>query len=139
MEALIRDGYKCVLTGKYDSQALDVPDIDEETIIRVGAVNTRCAHIAPESTYFNDFEHPNSPEKVRTYGFLAAASEFILVQTLYSASFLAVLKRFGYDAEKLDGEKVHSLFNVMTMQHDVYYLFDRLELWFEATVSVTDI
>ena len=70
---------------------------------------------------------------------MAAAFDFILVQTLYSAPFLAVLKHFGYDAEKLDGEKVHSLFNVMTMQRDVYHWFDRLELWFEATVSVTSI
>jgi hypothetical protein len=59
--------------------------------------------------------------------------------TLYSALFLAVLKHFGYDAKKLDGEKVYSLFNVMTMQRDVYYWFDRLELWFQATVSVTGI
>jgi hypothetical protein len=57
-------------------------------------------------------------------------------QTLYSASFLVVLKRFRYDAEKLDGEKVHPLFNVMTMQRDVYYWFNRLGLWFEATVSI---
>jgi len=69
MEALIRDGYKCVLTGKYDTQAIDIPYIDDETIFRVGAVDTRCAHIAPESTYFTDFEHPNSPEKVNPYGF----------------------------------------------------------------------
>jgi len=71
--------------------------------------------------------------------FLAAASEFIIAQTLYSTSFLAVLKRFGYDAEKLNGENVYSLFNITTMQRDVYHWFDRLELWFEATVSITDI
>ena len=68
-------------------------------------------------TYFNDFEHPNSLEKVRPYGILAAAPESILVQTLYSASVLAGLKRFGYDAEKLDGEKEHYLFKVMTMEY----------------------
>jgi hypothetical protein len=42
------------------------------------------------------------------------------------------LKPFGYDAEKLDNEKVHSLSNVMTMQCDMYYLFDPI-------VSVTGI
>ena len=49
---------------------------------------------------------------------------------------LAVLKRFGYDVDNLNGPQVHSLFNVMTMQHDVHDMFDRLCLWLEATVSV---
>jgi hypothetical protein len=50
---------------------------------------------------------------------------------------LAVLKHFGYDVENLNGPKVHSLLNVMTMEKNVHDLFDRLYLWFEATVSVT--
>jgi hypothetical protein len=54
----------------------------------------------------------------------------------YSASVLAVLQRFGYDVENLNGPKVHSLFNVMTLEKRVHDWFDRLELWFEATVSV---
>jgi hypothetical protein len=49
---------------------------------------------------------------------------------------LAVLKRFGYDVESINGEKVHSLYNVMTMERNVHDMFDRLELWFEETVSI---
>jgi len=60
-----------------------------------------------------------------------------LLQKAYSASVLAVLKRFGYNVENLNGPKVHSLFNVMTMEHNVHDLFYRLYLWLEATVSVT--
>ena len=60
-----------------------------------------------------------------------------LLQKAYSASVLAVLKRFGYNVENLNGPKVHSLFNVMTMEFDMYALFDRLYMWLEATVSVT--
>ena len=52
---------------------------------------------------------------------------------------LAVLKHFGYDVETLNGPEVHSLFNVMTMQHDVHVMFDRLYLWLEVTVSVASI
>jgi hypothetical protein len=52
---------------------------------------------------------------------------------------LAVSKHFGYDVETLNGPEVHSLFNVMTMQHDVHVMFDRLYLWLEVTVSVTSI
>jgi hypothetical protein len=47
---------------------------------------------------------------------------------------MAVLKLFGHNI--LDGKKVHSLFNVMTMQHDVYDFFYCLRLWFEKTVVV---
>lgn len=49
---------------------------------------------------------------------------------------LAVLKRFGYDVESLNGPKVHSLYNVMTMERNVHDWFDRLDMWFEETVSV---
>jgi hypothetical protein len=50
---------------------------------------------------------------------------------------LAVLKRFGYDVENLNGSKVHSLYNVLTMEKNVHDWFDRLEMWFERTVSVS--
>ena len=49
---------------------------------------------------------------------------------------LAVLKGFGYNVDNLNGTKVHSLFNVITMEKNVHDLFDRLELWFEKTVGV---
>ncbi len=67
--------------------------------------------------------------------FTVVAAELILVQEDYSAAVLAVLKHFGYAVEKLNGDKVHSLFNVMTMQKDVHDWFDSLDMWFEATVS----
>ncbi|KAG9316159.1 hypothetical protein JVU11DRAFT_3842 [Chiua virens] len=44
------------------------------------------------------------------------------------------MQRFGYDVEKVNGAKVHSLYNVMTMEKNVYDWFDRLEMWFESTV-----
>lgn len=54
----------------------------------------------------------------------------------YFASVLAVMKQFGYDYESVDSKKVHSLYNVMTMELLSHYLFDHLELWFEETVSI---
>ncbi|KIJ15329.1 hypothetical protein PAXINDRAFT_114990 [Paxillus involutus ATCC 200175] len=89
---------------------------DEEVLAAGGEMHSECAHIVPDSTYFN--VTANSPDKKD-----------------YSASVLAVLKRFGYNVDNLNGEKVHSLFNVMTMQRDVHDLFDRLELWFEKTAT----
>jgi hypothetical protein len=68
---------------------------------------------------------------------LLPSRSLLLLQKAYSASVLAVLKRFGYDVESLNGPKVHSLFNVVTMEQNAHDWFDRLQLWFEATVSVT--
>jgi len=115
-QALIRDRHRCVATGKYDMQAMNLPGIDKNDIRKSGVVFTECAHIVPESTYFDVSTRTGSPEK-----------------NAYSASVLTVLKHFGYDVESLNGPKVHSLFNVMTMQHDVHDMFDRLYLWLEAT------
>ena len=56
-------------------------------------------------------------------------------QREYSASVLAVLQRFGYDPTLFSGEKVHSLINVMTLHNDLHDEFDKLKLYFEATVS----
>ena len=67
----------------------------------------------------------------------AATTVLILCQKDYAASVLAVLKRFGYDIDNLNGPKVHSLYNVMTMEKNVHDWFDRLEMWFEATVRAT--
>ncbi|KAF8125459.1 hypothetical protein EV363DRAFT_1402453 [Boletus edulis] len=111
-QALIRDGYKCVVTGIYDAMA----EVDNTTAMD-GTVHTELAHILPESTCFNVSDtRTSSPEEKD-----------------YSASVLAVLQRFGYDIEKVNGPKVHSLYNVMTMQKDAHDAFDRLEMWFEST------
>ncbi|KAF9061758.1 hypothetical protein BDP27DRAFT_1233902, partial [Rhodocollybia butyracea] len=53
------------------------------------------------------------------------------------ASVLAVLARFGYNVDNLDGPKIRSLFNVMTLIAVVHDYFDPMKLWFEATVNQT--
>ena len=53
----------------------------------------------------------------------------------YSASMLAVLKRFGYDMNRFNGANVHSLTNVISMEFNVHDAFDRLMLYFEAMAS----
>jgi len=105
------------VSGKYDRKAKEISSIGQTEISRVGILHTECAHVVPESTYFDvSTTRTSTPEKKD-----------------YAASVLAVLKRFGYDIENLNGPKVHSLCNVMTMQKDVHDWFDRLEMWFEAT------
>ncbi|KAF8263835.1 hypothetical protein EI94DRAFT_1739875 [Lactarius quietus] len=119
-QALLRDGYRCVVTGIYDSNVDLVQDLnvtEEEKRAAGGEVFTECAHIVPDSTYFNVADPSDKKE--------------------YSASVLAVLKRFGYDVGAINGEKVHSLYNVMTMEHNAHDLFDRLNLWFKRRVRTT--
>ncbi|KDQ49727.1 hypothetical protein JAAARDRAFT_63505 [Jaapia argillacea MUCL 33604] len=115
-QALIRDGFRCVVTGVYDETAR--PNVSvEEIVLARGIVNTECAHIVPDSTYFNVGANSSGDKRD------------------HSASVLAVLKRFGYTVDNLNGEKVHSLFNVMTLHHDVHDYFDRLGFWFEKTAT----
>ncbi|KAF9491642.1 hypothetical protein BDN71DRAFT_1397947 [Pleurotus eryngii] len=120
-QALIRDGYRCVITGVYDLLAESQLGISPEQVDAVGEVNTQCAHIVPASTHFNagvdEQGEPTHKNKL-------------------AASMLSVLKRFGYPVETLNGTGVHSLVNIMTLQSDVHDLFDRLQLWLEATVSI---
>lgn len=49
----------------------------------------------------------------------------------------AVMDRFGYRQIPFDlnGNKIHCLENVLTLDIGVHALFDELKLWFEATVS----
>ena len=51
----------------------------------------------------------------------------------------AVLERFGYKAafEELNGSGIHCLKNVITLDHNVHFFFDTLQLWLEPkAVSV---
>ncbi|KAF9061997.1 hypothetical protein BDP27DRAFT_308853 [Rhodocollybia butyracea] len=54
----------------------------------------------------------------------------------YAVSVLAVLAPFRYNVNNLDGPKIHSLFNVMTLKMAVHDSFDQLMLWFEATQTL---
>ncbi|RDB20369.1 hypothetical protein Hypma_012576 [Hypsizygus marmoreus] len=118
-QALVRDGYRCLISGKYDALARKALDLPLEEILKFGpAVYTECAHIVPASTYFNvNTANSNTDPNKKDY----------------AASVLAVLKCFGYDVDKLNGANVHSLFNVMTLEKNTHDLFDQLRLWLDAT------
>ncbi|KAH8801243.1 hypothetical protein DL96DRAFT_1635691 [Flagelloscypha sp. PMI_526] len=109
-QALIRDAFRCVVSGKYDRVAPVSGDIKRAA---GGGVYTELAHIIPESTYFDVNKSPKKSD--------------------YSSSVMAVLKSFGYDIPGLHGPKIHSLCNVMTVSKDDHDFFERLELWFEKT------
>ncbi|KAI9507875.1 hypothetical protein F5148DRAFT_980748, partial [Russula earlei] len=101
------NNWRCIVTGLID---LDAPEDNIAPFEQSSpGIYTECAHIIPEATFFGLLD--------------------------LSATILAVLQRFHCDITKFDGEKVHSLTNVMTLEHHIHDRFDRLELYFEATVS----
>ncbi|KAJ8691654.1 hypothetical protein PTI98_011204 [Pleurotus ostreatus] len=54
--ALIRDGYRCLITGRYDRAAEKKLDITPEELVAYGGlIATQCAHIIPipASTHFD--------------------------------------------------------------------------------------
>ncbi|KAF4609636.1 hypothetical protein D9613_012069 [Agrocybe pediades] len=118
-KALVRDGFRCVISGSYDSDALDANEqlrnqrLAQKPLPR--RVYTECVHIFPAS--IKQVILPGSDENIQ-------------------ASMLwRVLQGFGYTTlpDELEGTKIHRLENVMTLQYDLYCFFDRLQLWFVAT------
>jgi hypothetical protein len=51
----------------------------------------------------------------------------------------AVMRRFGHEnlPDTLNGNLVHRLENVMTLSVQFHIEFDRLKVWFVATVRLT--
>lgn len=84
-------------------------------------------HIVPESTFYS-IKGAGSELKVRFIMVTGYDFQSITEQADCAASVLAVLKCFGYDIDNLNGSKVHSLYNVMTMEADMREFFDRLEI-----------
>ncbi len=108
----------------------------EDQLAAGGLTATECAHIVPESTVLNVREGAASEAKARFTCIMSYfVADLLTAQENYTASVLAVLQRFGYDVSALNGERVHSLFNVMTMEKNMHEFFNRLELWFEGTVG----
>ncbi|KAF8147267.1 hypothetical protein B0H34DRAFT_785840 [Crassisporium funariophilum] len=116
--ALIRDRYRCVVTGTYDIRSiLDIREL-KETFGKDRSVKTdgtQCAHIFSEST--NSDIEPGSEKRD------------------YAATMWAVMSRFGCPGlpDELNGSKVHRLENVMTVVPKFHLVFDLLKAWLVAT------
>ncbi|KDQ54118.1 hypothetical protein JAAARDRAFT_38731 [Jaapia argillacea MUCL 33604] len=116
-KALIRDGYRCVLSGKFDTMSyVRNPAALPFFHASPSAVSpTQAAHIFPDST--------NQGISGENEG----GSEASTVWT--------VMERFGQvnGEEELNGPNIHRLENVMTLNPEVHFYFDLLMLWLEAT------
>ncbi|KAF8059914.1 hypothetical protein FPV67DRAFT_1708679 [Lyophyllum atratum] len=119
--ALMRDGYCCVVTGKYDTRSVKmIRELKEMVDLDPSArrESTQCAHIFSEST--TSSIEPGSAKRE------------------YAATICAVMHRFGYEQlpDELNGSKVHRLENVMTLVPGFRIDFDRLDIWFTATEEI---
>ncbi|KAM6503693.1 hypothetical protein JOM56_000636 [Amanita muscaria] len=101
-KALIRDGFKCVVTGTYD---LDSAKVFQELgqVAGANARGTECVHIFSESTNVN----------------ISRDSKKIILHADSPTSAWTVLSHFsGRDnlLDELNGRSMHRLENVMTMR-----------------------
>ncbi|KAI6030002.1 hypothetical protein EDC04DRAFT_3065675 [Pisolithus marmoratus] len=114
--ALVRDGFRCIVTKLYDGPATVDNDELEKAVMAGGMppVETQCTHIFPQSVNANITSDSNKAK--------------------YTSSVWAVLDRFGYPGllEDLNGANIHRLENVMTMDPTVHRQFETLKIWFVA-------
>ncbi|KAF8965403.1 hypothetical protein BDZ97DRAFT_1998394, partial [Flammula alnicola] len=115
--ALIRNGYRCVVTGKYDAHSVkENRDLEEVVDLDPNArmSPTECAHIFVEST--NSSIEPDSNKAFH-----------------YVASMWGVMARFGHEKllTELNGSDIHRLENVMTVVPEFHTRFDELSVWFK--------
>ncbi|KDQ51060.1 hypothetical protein JAAARDRAFT_541724 [Jaapia argillacea MUCL 33604] len=112
---LVRDNYRCVITGRYDVTTIASKKKEDRTFVAPGIVGfTTLVYITAESAN-SDIKEGGS-------------------RCNYPASAWSVLERFGkidVKDDQLNGEGVYRLPNVMTMCFDPRAYFDRLELWLQ--------
>ncbi|KAJ7277262.1 hypothetical protein C8J57DRAFT_1581590 [Mycena rebaudengoi] len=113
--ALLRDGYRCVVTGAFDNESCKLhPELRARAIaMRATRTTLDCAHIFSESAQEGD-------HKIK-----------------YAASVMVILTMFGLSdtAEKFVGGNVNQHFNALTMAENLHRLFGRMEFWFEAVIG----
>jgi hypothetical protein len=105
-QALIRDGYRCMLTGHVDEDHLDEPAV--QPFANIPSCYTKPCHIV-SPTIIGEL-------KLRTN-----------VVTLHSSREAA-----GRDIS--NGTHLRALQNILTLSHDNHARFDSLKLWLKPTV-----
>lgn len=120
---MVRDGFRCVVTGDYDvSSVKRSRELEKaQEVENAGLCPTECAHIFAESTNANISGSNEGGNKRH-----------------YAAGVWAVMARFGYKnlPGDLNGNKIHRLENVLTLDKSVHDFFDTLELWFEPVKGI---
>ncbi|EEB89238.1 hypothetical protein MPER_12689 [Moniliophthora perniciosa FA553] len=119
--ALARDGFRCMLTHKFDSTSVEkMPFVEQMRIAEGGSYEqTNCCHIFSASTV-QDIDS-SDPAQVK--------------RREHAATALAMLKSFGLNTlvDTIMRCGVHDPTNLLTMVATWHAEFDKLKLWLEAT------
>ncbi|KAF9473949.1 hypothetical protein BDN70DRAFT_347629 [Pholiota conissans] len=117
--ALIRDGYRCVVSGRYEVDAID----------RIKALSSRI--MSDDPTFSIDATKCTYVFVPPTDTPIEPGSE----KRDNAGALWAILDHFGYSEipGELNGSKIHRFENIMTMSALADELFDNLQLWFVKT------
>ncbi|KAB5588025.1 HNH endonuclease [Ceratobasidium theobromae] len=113
-QALIRDNYRCMLSGTIDSRSLQTTPALRTEILSNPLLNagpTQCCHILPQyiTQHLTMGESKQIPPAVAL-----------------------VLRQFGgVMPDELRGEGMHHLRNIMTLENGIHISFDDLLIWLE--------
>ncbi|KAG8731853.1 hypothetical protein FRC10_001401 [Ceratobasidium sp. 414] len=109
-QALIRDNYRCMLTGTVDSSSFKASARLQATP-GITVVPTECCHILPQYVG-HGLGNPLRRDA--------------------SANVWTVLQCFGdVQAAELNGAEMHNLCNILTLQRNFHSSFDSLDIWLE--------
>ncbi|EJD47732.1 hypothetical protein AURDEDRAFT_86599 [Auricularia subglabra TFB-10046 SS5] len=121
-QALVRDGFRCVITGRYDRESAVASATLDQRAIQERATQgpTNCCQILSEATIQNLNDADPAASRRRHN----------------AASVMGTLASFGLEdlaANLSDENGIHSLKNVMTMSLDSHNAYDDLYVWLEPT------
>ncbi|ESK81360.1 hypothetical protein Moror_3739 [Moniliophthora roreri MCA 2997] len=139
--ALARDGFKCMLSHKFDATSVEkIPAVEKMMLEEGGAFEeTNCCHIFSESTV-QDIDSTD-PAQVKRVCSVHCSRQLELtldsdyLQREHAATALAMLKSFGLNTlvDKILQRGVHDPTNLLTMSAVWHAQFDKLHLWLEGT------
>ncbi|KAI0661851.1 hypothetical protein C8Q70DRAFT_1052152 [Cubamyces menziesii] len=115
--ALVRDNYRCMVTG--------VPDLD--------AMSLNLTSPTPDGNFARKRVVPP------LYSWLSESLiEWKSLQEHEAATVWTILNRFGYEdisaelGSAAQGANLHRLENILTLDAKIHHLFNTLRMWFEA-------
>lgn len=123
-QGLLRDSFRCMITGKVNHKQWKKGGPDWTT--------TNCAHIFSKSTTVGLDE--NEEEKVEYASFFHVLFMLMCSQAHHAPSAWHLLDRFGYQniIQDLAGKNIHSLTNVLTLDHTIHTAFGNLKVWLKG-------
>ena len=136
-QALVRDGFRCMITGSFDRTSVDGNLEVQSLCKKIGGsrVVVQACHIVGEALMQGIGQTVVVKNKVCTIvESLTVHSLHRLPQRANAAGVLATLWLFGLENIVLDLERkdqIHETWNLLSLDTNIHYLFDRLDMWFE--------